>query len=101
MSEYLLVPAKKLHKSEILSLSQLALVETLCIGAHAVHRACNLIYLICCFNLTNRDTIGVRDGERVVVVGAGPVGMAVTQFSMAAAGATGNPNFWMCRVLHK
>src|SRR5579862_2819305 len=39
MRERILVPAAKLHPSSTLSLDQLALVETLGIGAHAVDRA--------------------------------------------------------------
>src|SRR5438046_1886544 len=36
MREYFTVPVRKLYRSEVLSLEQLALVETLGIGAHAV-----------------------------------------------------------------
>ena len=66
--EFLHVPTAKLHGSRRLSLDQLALVETLGIGAHAVNRA------------------AVEAGETVLVIGAGPIGMAVIQFA-AAAGA--------------
>jgi threonine dehydrogenase-like Zn-dependent dehydrogenase len=66
MREFLVVPAAKLHKSASLTLEQLALVETLGIGAHAVARAA----------LTPDDT--------VLVVGAGPIGLAVTQFAQLA-----------------
>ena len=69
MCEYLSVPAKNLHKSDRLTLDQLALVEPLCIGAHAVERA------------------SVRLGEWVLVIGAGPIGLATTQFALAK-GAT-------------
>jgi alcohol dehydrogenase len=56
------VPARKLHPSASLALDQLALVETLAIGCHAVDR-------------------GVpRAGENVLVVGAGPIGLAVIEF---------------------
>ena len=68
LREGLLVPADKLHRSEDLSFDQLALVETLCIGAHAVHRA------------------QVAAGETVLVIGAGPIGLAVIE-SARAAGA--------------
>jgi 2-desacetyl-2-hydroxyethyl bacteriochlorophyllide A dehydrogenase len=64
MREYALVPAAKLHPARTLSFEQLALVEPLSIGAHAVARA------------------GVADGERVLVVGAGPIGLAVAQFAL-------------------
>ena len=66
MRELLAVPLERLHKSERLSFDQLALVEPLGIGAHAVARS------------------GVREGEEVLVVGAGPIGLAVTQFGLAA-----------------
>lgn len=62
----LVVPAGKLHASARLSFDQLALVETLGIGAHAVARA------------------AVRAGEQVAVIGAGPIGLAVMQFARAA-----------------
>lgn len=64
MQEYLSVPLKLLHKSSILSLDQLALVETLGIGAHAVARS------------------GLSAGESAMVVGAGPIGIAVAQFAL-------------------
>jgi 2-desacetyl-2-hydroxyethyl bacteriochlorophyllide A dehydrogenase len=66
LRERLVLPAVKLHKSEILSLDQLALVETLGIGAHAVDRA------------------GPEPDETVLVVGAGPIGLSVIQFAKLA-----------------
>ena len=66
MRETFALPADKLHKSETLSFDQLALVEPLCIGAHAVARA------------------QVEEGESAVVVGAGPIGLSVIQFALAA-----------------
>lgn len=66
MRERIRVPIEKLHPSKTLSLDQLALVETLGIGAHAVDRA------------------SLMEGETVLVVGAGPIGMTVMQFAMAA-----------------
>lgn len=69
MQGFLAVRIDLLHKSKILSLDQLALVETLGIGAHAVKRS------------------NLRAGEDVLVIGAGPIGLAVTQFA-AALGAT-------------
>ena len=68
MCGLLAVPAERLYKSERLSLDQLALVETLGIGAHAVTRS------------------GLQAGEEVLVVGAGPIGLAVVQFAQAAGG---------------
>lgn len=66
MREELVLPARKLHPSTRLSLDQLALVETLGIGCHAVDRA------------------QVESGEFALVLGAGPIGLAVTQFAMEA-----------------
>ncbi len=63
MVEYLKVPVNKLHKSAILEYEQLALVETLGIGSHAVQRA----------NVTENDI--------VLVIGAGPIGLSVIQFA--------------------
>lgn len=64
--ERIVVPAAKLHASKNLSLDQLALVETLGIGAHAVDRA------------------QLEAGETVLVIGTGPIGLAVIQFAHAA-----------------
>ena len=69
MVEYLKVPIKKLHASEKLNYEQLALIETLSIGAHAVQRA---------------ETISK---DLVLVIGAGPIGLSVIQFAKIA-GAT-------------
>jgi 2-desacetyl-2-hydroxyethyl bacteriochlorophyllide A dehydrogenase len=66
MRGLLAVPLATLHRSERLSYDQLALVETLGIGAHAVQRS------------------GLRPGEEALVVGAGPIGLAVVQFALAA-----------------
>ena len=63
------VPARKLHRSRTLTYDQLALVETLAIGAHAVDRA----------------AIGPEDF--VLVIGAGPIGLSVSQF-VQVRGAT-------------
>jgi 2-desacetyl-2-hydroxyethyl bacteriochlorophyllide A dehydrogenase len=56
------VPARKLHPGNDLSYDQLALVETLAIGYHAVQRG-------------NPQT-----GETVLVIGAGPIGLACLEF---------------------
>ncbi|OHV08025.1 zinc-binding alcohol dehydrogenase family protein [Kushneria phosphatilytica] len=63
MAEALVVPTRHLMTSEILSVDQLALVECLAIGAHAVRRS------------------ELSAGELAVVVGAGPIGMGVIQFA--------------------
>ena len=66
MRERIVVPARKLHASAHLRHEQLALVETLGIGAHAVARA------------------ELQPGETVLVVGAGPIGLATLQFATLA-----------------
>jgi len=66
MRDFINVPISKLHKSKILSMDQLALVEMLAVGAHAVQRG-------------NLD-----GGESVLVVGAGPIGLSVIQFVQVA-----------------
>lgn len=64
-----LVPARKLHPSTKLTLEQLALVETLAIGCHAVNRG------------------NPQPGESVLVIGAGPIGLATLEF-VKVSGAT-------------
>ncbi len=66
MREQFLVPVDKLLKAEGIPLEQLALVEMLCIGAHAVQRA------------------RIRSGENALVIGAGPIGLATAQFAKLA-----------------
>ena len=66
MSEYISIPADKLLHGEGLSYDELALVEPLAIGAHAIRRA------------------GVKQGEFVVVVGAGPIGLGLMEFARIA-----------------
>ena len=68
MRELICVPTRKLHASRTLTLDQLALVETLAIGCHAVERA------------------RVEAGEAVLVIGAGPIGLSVIQFAVEAGG---------------
>jgi alcohol dehydrogenase len=57
------LPARKLHISRSLAPEQLALVETLAIGCHAVNRA------------------APKPGENVIVLGAGPIGLSVIEFA--------------------
>jgi 2-desacetyl-2-hydroxyethyl bacteriochlorophyllide A dehydrogenase len=59
---FFLMPARKLHPSKKLTLEQLALVETLAIGCHAVNRA------------------NPQPGETALVIGAGPIGLATLEF---------------------
>ncbi len=63
MCEYLAVPEDHVVVAENLTLDQLALVECLAIGAHAVRRA------------------NVQAGATVLAVGAGPIGMGIMQFA--------------------
>lgn len=62
MRKHIAVPAAKLHKSESMTLDQLALVETLCIGAHASARS------------------DAQADDIVCVIGAGPIGLSVLEF---------------------
>jgi alcohol dehydrogenase len=57
-----IVPARKLHISRKLTFEQLALVETLAIGCHAVNRA------------------APQPDETVLIIGAGPIGLATLEF---------------------
>ena len=57
-----IVPARKLHPSTKLTFEQLALVETLAIGCHAVNRG------------------NPQAGESVLVIGAGPIGLSTIEF---------------------
>jgi alcohol dehydrogenase len=69
MRPQFIVPARKLHPSTKLTLDQLALVETLAIGCHAVDRG------------------EPQAGDHVLVVGAGPIGLSVIEF-VKLTGAT-------------
>ncbi len=69
MRPFFAVPAHKLHRSAKLDYEQLALVETLGIGAHAVERA------------------EIRCEDFVLVIGAGPIGLGIIQFALVT-GAT-------------
>lgn len=66
MRERLVLPAAKLHRAQALAFEQLALVETLAIGCHAVDRA------------------ALQPGDDVLIVGAGPIGLTVLEFARLA-----------------
>jgi 2-desacetyl-2-hydroxyethyl bacteriochlorophyllide A dehydrogenase len=66
MAEYLNVPIYSLVHGEGLSYDELALVEPLAIGAHGIRRA------------------GVKSGEYVLVMGAGPIGLGIMEFARIA-----------------
>jgi 2-desacetyl-2-hydroxyethyl bacteriochlorophyllide A dehydrogenase len=63
MRPFITIPARKLHRSTVLDYEQLALIETLGIGAHAVERA------------------QIQRDDFVLVIGAGPIGLSVIQFA--------------------
>lgn len=63
LCEQFLIRADKLHPSTQLSLEQLALVETLAIGCHACDRG------------------AARPGDHVLIIGAGPIGLATLEFT--------------------
>ncbi len=70
MQETIKVPANYLHKSDKLSYDQLALVETLAIGYHAVQRP------------------ETKATDKVLVIGAGPIGLATMQFTKVIGAQT-------------
>lgn len=70
MTERILLPARKLHISQSLTYTQLALVETLAIGCHAVNRA------------------APQSHEAVLVIGAGPIGLSVIEFAKLSGAKT-------------
>lgn len=66
MRDYFNIKPRYLHRSNALSYDQLALVEPLGIGCHAVNRA------------------EVQSTDRVLVIGAGPIGLAALQFAQVS-----------------
>jgi 2-desacetyl-2-hydroxyethyl bacteriochlorophyllide A dehydrogenase len=66
MREQFILPADTLYPSKNLTLEQMALVETLSIGCHAINRG----------SVTAADT--------VLIVGVGPIGLGTAQFALAA-----------------
>lgn len=66
MAEYVSVPSYALIHGDGLSFDELALIEPLAIGAHGVYRA------------------GVQQGEYVLVIGAGPIGLGTMEFARIA-----------------
>lgn len=63
MKEYLILPESHVLKVNQLSLNDAAVVEPLSIGAHAVRRA------------------EIKEGETVLIIGAGPIGLGVARFA--------------------
>jgi alcohol dehydrogenase len=70
MRERFIVPARKLHKSTKLTFEQLALVETLAIGCHAVNRG------------------APQSGDNVLIIGAGPIGLSTIEFVRVSGART-------------
>ncbi len=70
LTERMILPARKLHPSARLTFDQLALVETLAIGCHAVNRG------------------QPQPGEHVLVIGAGPIGLSAVEFARLSGART-------------
>jgi len=70
MRELMPVPAKNLMRADDLSHEQIATVECLAIGAHAVNRA------------------SIEEGQWIAVAGTGPIGIGVLHFSRLAKART-------------
>ena len=68
MCEHLVIPQSHVIKNNSIPLDHLALVECFAIGAHAVRRA------------------AIRQGEHVLVAGAGPIGLGIMQFAQVQGG---------------
>src|SRR4051794_14298741 len=68
MRDHILLPATQMYKCEKLPPAQIPLVETLGVGIHATGRA------------------AAQNGDRAIVVGAGPIGLSVIEF-LRLAGA--------------
>ncbi len=62
LCEQFLINEDKLHPSSLLSYEQLALVETLAIGCHAVNR------------------LGLNQEDHVLIIGVGPIGLSALEF---------------------
>ncbi|MGY6647730.1 zinc-binding alcohol dehydrogenase family protein [Wenyingzhuangia sp. IMCC45574] len=63
MQEYFVYPAEFLHATNSLSDDQLAMIEPLAIGCHAVDRA------------------DIKEDDIVLVIGVGPIGLGTIQFA--------------------
>ncbi|MEQ1828758.1 MAG: zinc-binding alcohol dehydrogenase family protein [Pirellula sp.] len=69
LCDQFLIRADKLHPSKILTMDQLALVETLAIGCHA------------------NDRSGATANDHVLIIGAGPIGLATLEFTRLSGAA--------------
>jgi len=70
LTERMILPARKLHVSAKLTFEQLALVETLAIGCHAVNRG------------------NPKSSEHVLIIGAGPIGLSAIEFARLSRAKT-------------
>ena len=70
LAERYVLPARKLHISRKLTYDQLALVETLAIGCHAINRG------------------APKAEEHVLVIGAGPIGLSAVEFAKLSGART-------------
>lgn len=70
LCERMILRADKLHPSAKLTYEQLALVETLAIGCHAINRGAPI------------------SGEHVLVIGAGPIGLSAIEFAKLSGAKT-------------
>ena len=70
LCERMILPERKLHVSGKLTFEQLALVETLAIGCHAINRG------------------NPQPAEHVLVIGAGPIGLSVIEFARLSGAKT-------------
>jgi len=68
MTEEIVMPAGNLYRADGLTLQQAAMVEFLAIGAHAVRRT------------------EIKPGQRVLIVGSGPIGLGTAYFAKIAGG---------------
>jgi 2-desacetyl-2-hydroxyethyl bacteriochlorophyllide A dehydrogenase len=68
MVEYLSVPSYSLIHGEGLNSFELSMVEPFAIGAHGIRRG------------------GIKKGDYVLVIGAGPIGLAAMEFARIAGG---------------
>ena len=77
-SEYMAMPISRLIDGKGLDAKTLALIEPFCIGYHGIQRA------------------GVKDGDKVLVVGAGTIGVLA-----AIAAKSRGAKVWICDVAPK
>jgi 2-desacetyl-2-hydroxyethyl bacteriochlorophyllide A dehydrogenase len=68
MAEYVSVPEANVASADGVSLEEAAMIEFLAIGAHAIRRA------------------APRNGDRILVVGAGPIGIGCSLFARLRGG---------------